>query len=97
MPTVRFHPSGKSKEIRKGATILFAANQLDLGVGQSCDGDGICGSCRVRILEGAERLGTPSMLEARLIQEKDFAANERAACLARVEGDVTVTTSYWAP
>ncbi len=95
MPTVRFIPLGKSKEIRAGATVLAAANQVDVPIGQSCNGDGICGWCKVRVLEGPEGLAPPSALEAKLIREKGFGGDERAACLAKITGDVTVTTTYW--
>ena len=95
MPRVRFAPSGKERQIRPGATILTAANQADVPIGQSCSGDGICGWCRVTILEGLEHVAPPGSLERRLMDEKDFHDRERAACLARVQGDITITTTYW--
>ncbi len=95
MAVVRFLPSGKEKEVKPGSTILSAANRCGLPIGQSCSGDGICGWCRVKVVEGIERLAPPSPLEQRLIEEKGFAPDERAACLAKVHGDIVVTTSYW--
>jgi ferredoxin len=95
MPTVRFVPSGKERVIRAGATILAAANQAEMPIGQSCSGDGICGWCRVTILEGMENMIPPGALEKKLITEKEFAPGERAACLAKVKGDVSITTTYW--
>jgi len=95
MPIVRFSPLGKEKEIKAGATILAAANQCEVPVGQSCSGDGICGWCRVSVIVGLDHLAPPGALEQRLLKEKVFAANERAACLARVQGDIVVTTTYW--
>jgi ferredoxin len=95
MPVVRFVPLGRSKEIRAGATVLAAANQVDVPIGQSCNGDGICGWCRVRVVEGLDHLAPPSPLESKLMREKEFGRSERAACLAKVKGDVTVTTTYW--
>ncbi len=92
---VRFQPMGKVKTIRAGATILAAANQSGVPIGQSCSGDGICGWCRVKVVEGVEHVAPPSPLEQRLREEKGFAADERAACLAKVQGDIVVTTSYW--
>jgi 2Fe-2S ferredoxin len=95
MPVVRFVPLGKSYEIKAGATILAAANRCKVPIGQSCDGEGICGWCKVRVTEGGDGMAPPSPIEARLRGEKGFAPDERAACLARVQGDVTVTTGYW--
>ena len=95
MPSVKFISLNKAREVKTGATILAAASQCKIPIGQSCDGDGICGWCRVTVLEGAERLAPPTDLEKKLMQEKGFAQNERAACLAKVQGDVAVTTTYW--
>ena len=95
MPVVRFVPLGKMKVIREGATILAAANQVDVPIGQSCNGDGICGWCKVRVVEGLDHLAPPSTIEHKLIREKEFGHDERAACLAKVQGDITVTTTYW--
>ncbi len=95
MAKVSFQPLQKSRDIKPGATILAAANQCDVPIGQSCSGEGICGWCRVTVVQGADGLVPPSELERTLMEEKGFATNERAACLARVKGDVTVTTTYW--
>jgi 2Fe-2S ferredoxin len=95
MPRVRFVPLGKEQEIRAGATILAAANRVEVPVGQSCGGEGSCGFCKVTVLEGLDNLAPAGALELRLIEEKKFEPNERAACLARVMGDITITTTYW--
>ena len=95
MPKVIFVPGGKTREVRPGATILAAANQAKLPIGQSCDGEGICGWCRVTVVQGLEHLAPPTELEKKLMAACSFGAHERAACLAKVRGDITVTTSYW--
>jgi adenylate cyclase len=95
MPFVHFARLGKSKEVRSGATILVAANSVNVPIGQSCSGDGICGWCKVQVVQGMDQLAPPSPLERNLLEEKQFLPDERAACLARVKGDVTVTTTYW--
>jgi adenylate cyclase len=86
---------GKSREIKTGATILAAANQVNVPIGQSCDGDGVCGWCRVRVLRGQDQIAPPTALEKKLMEECSFGTDERAACLAKVRGDITVTTTYW--
>ncbi len=95
MPKVSFVPLGKVRETKRNATILAAANQCHVPIGQSCDGEGICGWCRVTIVEGMENMTPPTPLEQRLREEKQFAPNERAACLAKVLGVVKVKASYW--
>lgn len=81
--------------MRPGGTILAAANRCQAPVGQSCSGEGVCGSCRVSVVDGAGHLSPPGAVEQRLMREKEFTAGERAACLARVQGDITITTTYW--
>lgn len=93
--TVTFFPLKRTKDVRVGATILAAATQCGVPLGQSCSGDGICGWCRVTVMTGAENLWPPCDIERRLMQEKGFQEDERAACLARIRGDLTVTTTYW--
>jgi len=95
MPTVEFVPAGKKRDVKPGATILSAANQVRLPIGQSCDGEGVCGWCRVRVLRGLDQLTPPTDLERKLMAEGNFAEDERAACLAKVKGDITITTTYW--
>jgi len=94
-PTVKFVPLGRSKEVKEGVTIIAAANRADVPIGQSCGGDGICGWCRVKVVHGMENLSVPTTLERRLMTACGFAPDERAACLAKVAGDITVTTGYW--
>ena len=95
LPRVAFVPLGKTKEVRRGVTIVAAANRADVPIGQSCNGDGVCGWCRVKVLRGMENLTPPSPHERKLMTACAFAPDERAACMARVGGDVTVTTGYW--
>ncbi len=95
MAVVRFLPSGKEKEVKPGSTLLSAANRCNLPIGQSCSGDGICGWCRVQVVEGSDGVMPPGSREKRLMEEMDFKPNERAACLAKVQGDCSITTTYW--
>ncbi len=95
MPTITFKRLNKTRSIKPGATILAAANQAGVPIGQSCSGDGICGWCRVKILEGEKNLAPPGFLEKKLMEGEMFGPDERAACLAVVKGDITVTTTYW--
>ena len=95
MPKVRFIPMNKERDIKAHATLLHAANQGDVPIGQSCSGEGICGWCRVQVVDGVENLAPPTPLEMRLMNQYGFREDERAACLAKVKGDVTITTTYW--
>ena len=95
MPRVRFEALQKELDVRLGSTILSAANSARVPLGQSCDGEGICGWCRVSVLGGMENLAPPTELEETLRASLGFAPDERAACLARVRGDVVIKATYW--
>lgn len=62
------------------ATLLDAVRHVGLPLGQSCRGEGVCRSCAVDVLAGADRLGPPSPLERRF----GFAGERRLACQARL-------------
>ncbi len=77
------------------ASLLRAAMRAHLPVARSCRGVGVCAACRVRVVEGAENLAPMSPLEEALARREPLRPNERYACLARVLGDCTITTTYW--
>ena len=95
MPRVEFVPLGRAKEVKQGVTIISAANRADVPIGQSCNGDGVCGWCKVKVIRGMENLSPPTPLERQLMASCAFAPDERAACLAKIAGDISVTTGYW--
>ena len=91
MPHVTFLPSGLSVAIDAGGTLLEAARLAGLPLASSCRGAGVCDGCRVRVVEGGDRLSTPTKRE----QLARLAPDERLACQARVAGAVVVTAAYW--
>ena len=78
-----------------GASLLRAALRAHLPVARSCRGVGVCAACRMRVVEGAHNLAPIGDAERQLATREPLRPNERYACLARVHGDVTVTTTYW--
>ena len=95
MVPVRFRPSARAVEVRPGATLLGAVLRARLPIGRSCRGEAVCAACKVRILDGAENLAPPGAAERRLAEREPLRPGERYACQARVDGPVTITTSYW--
>lgn len=78
-----------------GGTILRAVLRARLPLGRSCRGGGVCAACRVRVVAGAEHVLPMSATEEALAEREPLATEERYACLARVVGDVAITTGYW--
>lgn len=66
-----------------------------LPVASSCHGDGVCGKCRVTVLEGEQNLTPPTDLEEGLKERFHLKKTERISCQCQVLGDIKVTTTYW--
>jgi len=78
------------------ATVLDAVRHAGLPLGQSCRGEGVCRSCVIEILAGADGLTAPSPLERRF----GFVDARRLACQAGLPapgaaGSVTVACPGW--
>lgn len=88
-----FTPLGRAAAALPNETLLDVARRVGAPLGNSCGGVGICARCKVRVVEGAENLSAPTSIEVRFA--RGFAEGERMACQAVVEGDCSVTTTYW--
>ena len=88
-PAVRFRPSDARVTIPPGSFLTLAAVRAAAGVVHDCDGQGLCGTCRIRVEEGAEAL-SPVDGRERLQLGPAVDAGWRLCCLARVYGDVVV-------
>ncbi|HVR42313.1 MAG TPA: 2Fe-2S iron-sulfur cluster-binding protein [Thermoanaerobaculia bacterium] len=95
MPKVIFTPIGLEAEALADETILDAARRAGAPIGNSCGATGVCGRCRVRVLDGADRLSPPTTIEQGVAARLGLSPGERLACQAVVRGECRVTTSYW--
>jgi ferredoxin len=62
-----------------GANLLALLGQHRIPIARSCGGDGVCGTCRVR-LEGDD-IPPPTKAELILIKKQQLDSGERVACL----------------
>lgn len=82
---VTIMPEGLNVEVEKGATLLDASNAAGITLKTSCGGQGTCGRCCVKVLEGNVRGGNGNMSKSK--KEEGYIL----ACTATVEdGPVTV-------
>jgi len=58
---ILFKPEGKEVHITEGKTILEAANQAGIYINSECGGEGVCGRCKVQIMEGEFEKSPSSM------------------------------------
>ena len=68
-----------------GEKLLDVARKANVAIDAPCSGNGVCGKCRVRLVEG--ELDAPMN---RHITEEEYAAGWRLSCLATVIGDATI-------
>jgi uncharacterized 2Fe-2S/4Fe-4S cluster protein (DUF4445 family) len=69
------------------------AEQLrEAGVEFPCGGEGICGGCRVRVVQGDVAVSEPMR---QLLSEKELGEGWRLACMAEAAGPVTVEVEQW--
>lgn len=70
--------------------ILRSIREAGLDWMHACGGKGRCTTCKMRILEGAEHLGTRSAAEVKYFAAGKLRKDERLACQSRTNGDVVV-------
>ena len=74
-----------SIECNLGDNLLELARRANVAIDAPCSGNGSCGKCRVRLVEG--RLET---LKSRHISDEEFEAGWRLSCNSKVLSDCTV-------
>lgn len=86
MPRLTFADADKSAEFPAGRTVLSCAEQMGIRVSHVCGGDGACGTCRIAVVEGWDRLTPPTPDET----YKELDPPYRLSCQAKLVGDVVV-------
>jgi len=89
MPMAKLVLGEDSKEIPDGSNITDACR--DLGIVIAC-GVGVCGACKIKVLEGMENLNELTQ------EEKDFGLlekDERLACVCKIKsGTVKIKSAF---
>ncbi len=88
MYKVEFLLSGNTRvaiDANPGENLLDLARKANVAIDAPCSGNGSCGKCRVRLVEGAVD-AAPS----RHISDEEFAAGWRLACCSTVTGDAVI-------
>lgn len=75
-----------------GETILEVADRAGGLLDSQCLA-GACGTCMVRVVDGAENLAPPGGVEEILLEPKDLLGNMRLSCQARLRGNVRVVSA----
>lgn len=83
--TVTFEPGGKTVQCTSGETLIDVARNMGVHINASCGGSGVCGKCRITLLQGSLDGGHSEKISA-----DDFQSGVRLACNAIITGDVTI-------
>jgi len=83
--TVKFQPDNVTITVDEGENLLAAAANAGVYVPAYCGGDGVCGRCKVRIVEGEVQADGSHMLKS-----EEHAQGWRLACGAVVASDLVV-------
>lgn len=95
MPRITFVKNKAPIDIPEGIMLMEALLAHGVPVASSCKGDGICGKCRMRIVEGADNLPAKSAAESSVLEKNLAGHDERLSCQVQVFGDLKVDTGYW--
>lgn len=87
--TVRFLPSGREVSVPAGTYLTTAAVRAEVAIIHDCDGQGVCSTCRVQVVEGGDALEPPDPRE-RIQLGPAIEAGWRLCCLVVVTGDCAV-------
>lgn len=86
MPRVCFADVGRVVDWTNDEPLLRCALAEAIEISHECGGDGACGTCRIEILEGWERLTPLTMDEIARDLERPY----RLSCQAKTTGDVVI-------
>ena len=88
MPKVTFQIEGAAAvvaECNPGDNLLELARRSNVAIDAPCSGNGSCGKCRVKLVEG-----DLETIKSRHITEEEFEAGWRLSCNCKVVGDCVV-------
>lgn len=88
MPKMTIRPSGKSYTYETGKSLLDILLEHKIFVDNPCNGKGICGKCRVKILSGA--LPPVQATEKGLLRQEGLDKGIRLACMVTPQEDLEI-------
>jgi 2Fe-2S ferredoxin len=89
--TVTFLPSEFVAEVsQKDENLLESALHAGFELDHSCGGFGTCGTCRVFVEEGLEKISARNEIEKEMADDRGFLSNERLSCQIKPEASLIV-------
>ena len=78
-----------------GISLLALAAKAKVEIDHFCGGQCSCGTCRIVVIDGSNRLSKMHGMEQMVLGAKHVSSGCRLACQARAEGPVTVQVPRW--
>ncbi len=88
MPKITFQIEGAASVVvdaQNGDNLLELARRANVAIDAPCSGNGSCGKCRVKLVEGQV-----DTMPSRHITDEEFEAGWRLSCNCKISGDCTV-------
>ncbi len=95
MPTIRFVKAYPALEVADGANLMKALLAAGMPVASSCNSEGVCAKCGVRIVDGMSNLSPLGPTEIFLKEKNGIRKEFRISCQALVHGDIVIDAGYW--
>ena len=86
---------GSPIAVAGGTSILTAALEAQVDLDHFCGGNRSCGTCRIEVLSGGDRLSPRQPGESLVLGPRHQGPEYRLACQARVYGPVRVKVPAW--
>ena len=90
MYKLRVVQSGKQYDYEPGASLLEILLAQNIFIDNPCNGKGICGKCKVKILSGDA--GKVTETERRFLSEEELARGIRLSCMVYPKEELEVET-----
>ncbi len=84
------HSGGRTMAVRPGATVLETLRAHGIPHASVCGGRARCTTCRIRVVNGLDRLPEPDVLEAAALARIAAPEGMRLACQIRPVADISV-------
>lgn len=84
----------KTIHINSRQSLMKHLLEQNIQVASSCQGDGICGKCKMEVLPQSV-LPPLSSLESKTLQKNGGIRDERLSCQLYLDQNVTLRTTYW--
>lgn len=88
MYKLRIVQSGKEYDYEPGASLLEILLAQNIFIDNPCNGKGVCGKCKVRIVSG--EAGEVSSTELRFLKPEEVKSGVRLSCMVHPQCDLEV-------